>query len=74
MIKIPHSYFPRTGGFGSYLLGLNRKTYVQAGEDTPGNSPKGIKEPGIGWMTGFLFLTSFVGIFALVPLRKVTLL
>ncbi|KAI6672484.1 hypothetical protein NL676_000390 [Syzygium grande] len=62
------------GGFGSYLLGLNRKTYVQAGEDTPGNSPKGIKEPGIGWMTGFLFLTSFVGIFALVPLRKIMII
>ncbi|XP_056160190.1 metal-nicotianamine transporter YSL3-like [Syzygium oleosum] len=62
------------GGFGSYLLGLNRKTYVQAGVDTPGNSPEGIKEPGIGWMTGFLFLTSFVGIFALVPLRKIMII
>ncbi|KAJ6764684.1 METAL-NICOTIANAMINE TRANSPORTER YSL3 [Salix koriyanagi] len=30
------------GGFGSYLLGLN----------TPGST----KEPGFGWMTGFLFI------------------
>ncbi|XP_048138145.1 metal-nicotianamine transporter YSL3 isoform X2 [Rhodamnia argentea] len=62
------------GGFGSYLLGLNRKTYEQAGVDTPGNSPKGIKEPGFGWMTGFLFVTTFVGIFALVPLRKIMII
>lgn len=59
------------GGFGSYLLGLNRKTYEQAGVDTEGNNPNSVKEPGVGWMTGFLFVSSFVGILALVPLRKV---
>lgn len=59
------------GGFGSYLLGLDRKTYEQAGIDTEGNSPGSFKEPGIGWMTGFLFVTSFVGLLALVPLRKI---
>lgn len=59
------------GGFGSYLLGLNKKTYEQAGVDTEGNSPGSYKEPGIGWMTGFLFVVSFVGLLALVPLRKV---
>lgn len=59
------------GGFGSYLLGLNRKTYEQAGVDTEGNTPGSTKEPGIGWMTGFLFVSSFVGLLALVPLRKV---
>ncbi|KAJ6418899.1 hypothetical protein OIU84_002133 [Salix udensis] len=58
------------GGFGSYLLGLNRKTYEQAGVDTEGNTPGSTKEPGIGWMTGFLFVSSFVGLLALVPLRK----
>lgn len=59
------------GGFGSYLLGLNRKTYEQAGIDTEGNTPDSTKEPGIGWMTGFLFVSCFVGLLALVPLRKV---
>eukprot|EP00258_Populus_trichocarpa_P022295 XP_024438314.1 metal-nicotianamine transporter YSL3 isoform X4 [Populus trichocarpa] len=58
------------GGFGSYLLGLNRKTYEQAGVDTEGNTPGSTGEPGIGWMTGFLFVSSFVGLLALVPLRK----
>ncbi|KAF2299379.1 hypothetical protein GH714_031777 [Hevea brasiliensis] len=62
------------GGFGSYLLGLNRKTYEQAGVDTEGNNPGSTKEPGIGWMTGFLFATSFVGLLALVPLRKIMII
>ncbi|KAI4363691.1 hypothetical protein MLD38_019878 [Melastoma candidum] len=62
------------GGFGSYLLALNRKTYLLAGFDTPGNSPESIKEPGIGWMTGFLFVSSFVGLLALVPLRKIMII
>nr|DAD18002.1 TPA_asm: hypothetical protein HUJ06_019465 [Nelumbo nucifera] len=62
------------GGFGSYLLGLNKKTYEQAGVDTEGNTPGSFKEPGIGWMTGFLFVVSFVGLLALVPLRKIMII
>ncbi|KAK6926059.1 Oligopeptide transporter, OPT superfamily, partial [Dillenia turbinata] len=62
------------GGFGSYLLGLNKRTYEQAGVDTEGNTPGSYKEPGVGWMTGFLFVTSFVGILALVPLRKIMII
>ncbi|KAA8533562.1 hypothetical protein F0562_031004 [Nyssa sinensis] len=62
------------GGFGSYLLALNKKTYELAGVDTQGNSPGSYKEPGIGWMTGFLFVVSFVGLLALVPLRKIMII
>ncbi|KAL7230078.1 hypothetical protein ACSBR2_008586 [Camellia fascicularis] len=62
------------GGFGSYLLGLNKKTYEQAGVDTEGNPPGSYKEPGVGWMTGFLFVVSFVGLLALVPLRKIMII
>jgi hypothetical protein len=40
-----------------------------AGTDMEGNV--GTKEPEIGWMIGFLLSVSFVGILALVPLRKV---
>lgn len=59
------------GGFGSYILGLNRKTYQQAGVDTEGNSPHSYKEPALGWLIGFLIVSNFVGLLTLVPLRKV---
>lgn len=64
--------FNLKGGFGSYLLGLNKKTYEQAGIDTDGNSPGSYKELGLDWMIGFLFVVSFVGLLALVPLRRVS--
>lgn len=59
------------GGFGSYLLAMNKKTYEQAGIDSEGNTPNTIKQPSIGWMVGFLFLVTFAGLLVLVPLRKV---
>ncbi|XP_010541500.1 PREDICTED: metal-nicotianamine transporter YSL2 [Tarenaya hassleriana] len=60
------------GGFASYLLGLNRRTFeLTGGSSTIGNNPRGIKEPGVGWMTSFLFVTSFIGLLVLVPLRKI---
>ncbi|KAI3974411.1 hypothetical protein MKX01_038744 [Papaver californicum] len=62
------------GGFGSHLLGLSKKTYEQVGVNTPGNSPGSYKEPGVGWMTSFLVVTSFVGLLALVPLRKILII
>lgn len=62
------------GGFGSYLLGLNKRTYEQAGVDTEGNSPNSYMKLSVGWMTGFLFVTSFVGLLALVPLRKIMII
>ncbi|CAI0408868.1 unnamed protein product [Linum tenue] len=59
------------GGFASYLLGLNRKTYELSGLHTEGNSPYAVKDPAFGWMTGYLFVVCFVGLFVLIPLRKV---
>ncbi|XP_031262708.1 metal-nicotianamine transporter YSL1 isoform X2 [Pistacia vera] len=59
------------GGFASYLLGLNKKTYELSGVNTPGNSPRAIKEPAFGWMTGYLFVVCFIGLFVLIPLRKI---
>ncbi|TVU01067.1 hypothetical protein EJB05_53489, partial [Eragrostis curvula] len=43
----------------------------QAAEE---NNKDNIKEPRLAWMIGFLFLVSFVGLFALVPLRKVMII
>lgn len=60
-----------SGGFASYLLGLNRKTYILSGVGTEGNNPSAVKEPAFGWMSGFLFVVCFVGLFVLIPLRKV---
>ncbi|XP_059644122.1 metal-nicotianamine transporter YSL1-like [Cornus florida] len=62
------------GGFGTYLLALNKKIYEQTGVDTEGNSPDSYKEPGIGWMMSFLFLGCFVGLFVLIPLRKILII
>ncbi|CAN6273680.1 unnamed protein product [Urochloa humidicola] len=58
------------GGFGSSLLALDKKTYELAGVNTPGNAPGSYKEPGVGWMTGFLLAISFVGLLNLLPLRE----
>lgn len=60
-----------SGGFASYLLGLNKKTYELSGEHAAGNTLNSTKEPGFGWMSGYLFLVCFVGLFVLIPLRKV---
>ncbi|KAL3611851.1 hypothetical protein D5086_002871 [Populus alba] len=60
-----------TGGFGSYLIALDEKTYKLIGTDYPGNRAEDVKNPGLGWMIGFLFVVSFLGLFSLAPLRKV---
>ncbi|CAN1251004.1 Metal-nicotianamine transporter YSL3 [Linum perenne] len=53
---------------------LNSKTYNQSEINLEGNNPGSVKEPGVGWMTGFLFVSSFVGLLALVPLRKIMII
>ncbi|KAI4977625.1 hypothetical protein ZWY2020_008512 [Hordeum vulgare] len=61
------------GGFGSHLLALDKNTYEMAGRRRR-NVPGSYKEPCIAWMTGFLLSVSFVGIIALVPLRKIMII
>lgn len=60
-----------SGGFGSYLIAMDERTYQLIGADYPGNRAEDVKNPGLGWMIGFLFVVSFLGLFSLVPLRKV---
>ncbi|KAE8055062.1 hypothetical protein FH972_011929 [Carpinus fangiana] len=62
------------GGFGSYLLALNRKTYELSGVNNEWNSLRSVKDPGFGWMAGYLYLVCFVGLFVLVPLRKIMII
>lgn len=57
-----------SGGFGTYLFALSENIAKQA---TEANDAMNIKNPHLGWIIGFLFLVSFVGLFALVPMRKV---
>ncbi|MBA0870360.1 hypothetical protein Goshw_011421 [Gossypium schwendimanii] len=61
-----------SGGFGSYMIAMDERTYKLIGADYPGNRAEDIKNPGLGWMTGFLFVVSFLGLFSLTPLRKST--
>ena len=48
---------------------MSGKIAAQAEE---GNIPINIKKLSVGWMMGFLFVVSFVGLFSIVPLRKVS--
>ncbi|KAI4968370.1 hypothetical protein ZWY2020_058025 [Hordeum vulgare] len=63
-----------SGGFGSYMLAMDQKTYELIGTDYPGNRAMDVKNPSLSWMIGFMFLVSFLGIFILVALRKVMVL
>lgn len=60
-----------SGGFGSYIMGMSRKIYQQAGTDIAGNTAENIKDPSLSWIIGFLFVVSFLGLLAVVPLRKI---
>ena len=53
------------------MLAMDERTYELIGADYPGNRAEDIKNPGLGWMTAFLFVVSFLGLFSLAPLRKV---
>ncbi|RZC71383.1 hypothetical protein C5167_034559 [Papaver somniferum] len=52
-----------SGGFGM--------SEVIAKQSTEENSAQNIKNPSLGWMIGFLFVVSFLGLFSVVPLRKI---
>jgi hypothetical protein len=42
--------------------------------DQSGDVARGVKDPSLGWMIAFLFVVSFLGLFSVVPLRKVLIL
>lgn len=57
-----------SGGFGSYLFGMSETVAKQSGE---ASSAGNIKNPSLHWIIGFLFVVSFLGLFSVVPLRKI---
>uniref|UniRef100_A0A7N0UKU3 Metal-nicotianamine transporter YSL7 n=1 Tax=Kalanchoe fedtschenkoi TaxID=63787 RepID=A0A7N0UKU3_KALFE len=60
-----------SGGFGSYLFGMSR---IVAEQSTEQNNAQNIKDPSLGWIIGFLFVVSFLGLFSVVPLRKIMII
>ena len=60
-----------TGGFGNYILAMDETSYNLIGSSDSGNLVQDVKNPSLGWIIAFVFTVSFVGIFSLVPLRKV---
>ncbi|KAK7407777.1 hypothetical protein VNO78_09852 [Psophocarpus tetragonolobus] len=60
-----------SSGMGSYLLGMS--PYIASQVDG-GNTPINTKNLSLGWIYGFLFVVSFVGLFSIVPLRKLMIL
>ncbi|BBH04247.1 YELLOW STRIPE like 3 [Prunus dulcis] len=59
-----------SGGFGSYLFGMSARIARQSAD----SSTSDIKEPGLLWFIGFLFVVSFLGLFSVVPLRKIMII
>ncbi|GKV05349.1 hypothetical protein SLEP1_g17373 [Rubroshorea leprosula] len=57
-----------SGGFGSYMFGMSEAIARQS-DDT-----SDYKNPSLGWMFGFLFIVSFLGLFSVVPLRKIMII
>ncbi|KAF9624028.1 hypothetical protein IFM89_007726 [Coptis chinensis] len=57
------------GGFGSYLFGMSQVIASQSENEK--NASQNVKNPELGWMIGFLFVVSFLGLFSVVPLRKI---
>ncbi|KAH8511587.1 hypothetical protein H0E87_008958 [Populus deltoides] len=71
VLGAPVSYFDilrrqQLGGFGSYLFGVSEAVAKQSTEHTDA-----FKNPSLSWMIGFQFVVSFLGLFSVVPLRKV---
>ncbi|XP_048138335.1 probable metal-nicotianamine transporter YSL7 isoform X1 [Rhodamnia argentea] len=60
-----------SGGFGSYLFGMSKRIAIQSGS-TPGADD--YKDPSLSWIIGFLFIVSFLGLLAVVPLRKIMII
>ncbi|GMI94211.1 YELLOW STRIPE like 7 [Hibiscus trionum] len=57
-----------SGGFGSYLFGMSERIAKHSGDNG------GFKNPSLGWIIGFLFVVSFLGLFSVVPLRKIMII
>lgn len=60
-----------SSGTASYVLGMSPMVAAQSGAV---NTPINVKQLSLGWMYAFLFCVSFIGLFSIVPLRKIMIL
>ncbi|CAN8321120.1 unnamed protein product [Cochlearia groenlandica] len=58
-----------SGGFGTYLFAMSDRIAKQSGD-----AFRGVKDPSLGWIIAFLFVVSFLGLFSVVPLRKIMII
>ncbi|XP_066323114.1 probable metal-nicotianamine transporter YSL8 [Miscanthus floridulus] len=58
-----------SGGFGTYILSMSKKIAVDEAKTSIN-----VEEPSLGRIIAFLFLVSFVGLFSIVPLRKIMII
>ncbi|XP_019099431.1 PREDICTED: probable metal-nicotianamine transporter YSL8, partial [Camelina sativa] len=58
-----------SGGFGTYLFAMSQRIADQSGD-----AFRGVKDPSLGWIIAFLFVVSFLGLFSVVPLRKIMII
>ncbi|KAJ0914543.1 putative oligopeptide transporter, OPT superfamily [Helianthus annuus] len=63
-----------SGGFGSYLFGMSDMIASQSSDSDSPTLNMNIKNPSLGWIIGFLFIVSFIGLFSVVPLRKIMII
>ncbi|KAM3731644.1 hypothetical protein ACB098_12G179900 [Castanea mollissima] len=57
-----------SGGFGSYLFAMSERIAKQSTDTL------NFKKLSLGWIIGFLFIVSFLGLFSVVPLRKIMII
>uniref|UniRef100_A0A0D6QUV8 Uncharacterized protein n=1 Tax=Araucaria cunninghamii TaxID=56994 RepID=A0A0D6QUV8_ARACU len=60
-----------SGGFDTYILGMDENTRQKTGPELAGNTASAVKNPQLGWIFAFIFTVSFLGLFSVVPLRKI---
>ncbi|XP_063939600.1 probable metal-nicotianamine transporter YSL7 isoform X3 [Daucus carota subsp. sativus] len=60
-----------SGGFGSYMFAMSEVTSKQS---MGTNDPQNTKNLSLGWIIGFLFTVSFIGLFSLLHFRKIMII
>ncbi|KAL4184557.1 hypothetical protein AMTRI_Chr10g226140 [Amborella trichopoda] len=64
-----------SGGFGTYIIAMDERSRNQSGPTDFGpNGPSSVKNPQLTWLYAFIITVSFVGLFSVVPLRRIMII